>query len=214
MITPKKIVNVPLEKVRGNALNPRQITEKNYKRLLRDVQNDPQFIASRPLLAYKDSQGVYVVYAGNMRLRALQELGYKQVPIIDESDEVLDAGGNIIPEVINKRIFIDNENYGQYDFELLANNFDLGELELMDLPELTEMLPHALKDDINDRMKAESQAETGDGMSTYSIVLVYEEEKYMEMFEKFDKFKKDHELESNNDVIDFLFNAYEKSNRS
>lgn len=212
MIKIKKVQNIAISKLINNDKNPRTITEKNFDRLKRDIKVDPQFIANRPLLCYlKDDK--YVVYAGNMRLRALQELGYTHAPIIDDSEEVLDAEGSLNTELMDRRTFIDNENYGAYDFEMLANEFDLEDLKGFDLPELSEMLPsmEAPTDKVEERFRAESQAETGDGMSAYSIVLVYEAQNYIKIFEKFQKIKDEKGYATNNEVVNFLFEQYEKS---
>lgn len=106
--------------------NPRQITKENMERLKRDMQDDPGFLEKRPVLVNKQGED-YIVYAGNMRVRAAQELGWTEIPtIVDE---------NLDEDVMRKRALRDNQEYGEWDKDILANSWDT-ELKELDLPEL------------------------------------------------------------------------------
>ena len=82
----------------------------------------------RPIVAFTDKDGKYVVLGGNMRLKALKELKYKEVPIIvaDEWTE----------EQKHEFLIKDNVGFGEWDWDMLANEWDTEKLEDwgLDLP--------------------------------------------------------------------------------
>ena len=67
-------------------------------------------------------EGKYVVIGGNMRLRACKDLGYMEVPckVLDESTPVLK---------LREYSIKDNEAFGQNDWDILANEWDMEELQ-------------------------------------------------------------------------------------
>lgn len=64
----------------GLPSNPRFIKDEKFASLVRSLQESPEFLKARPLLVYQMKNGKYITIAGNMRLRALRELGAKDVP--------------------------------------------------------------------------------------------------------------------------------------
>lgn len=106
--------------------NPRQISKENFERLKRDISDDPTFLELRPVLVNRQDN-VLIVYAGNMRTRAAIELGWVDIPCIVDDDLPVD--------VMRKRALRDNQEYGEWDHDILANEWDL-ELATLDLPEL------------------------------------------------------------------------------
>ena len=107
-----KIEHLPISKVKLNLDNPRQISNKDFESLVKSLHDCPDMFEARPLLC-SDRTGKLIVLGGNMRLRAAQKLGYKEVPVI------------IMPgltEAQEKEITIkDNGAWGQWDFDALAN---------------------------------------------------------------------------------------------
>jgi hypothetical protein len=75
----------------------------------------------RPIVGFTDKDGKYVVLGGNMRLKALKELKYKEVPIIvaDEWTE----------EQKHEFLIKDNVGFGEWDWDMLANEWDTEKLE-------------------------------------------------------------------------------------
>lgn len=122
-----------------NEKNPRQISKENFTKLKESLQRDPEFLNYRPLIGYKIKEKIHLV-GGNMRFRACKDLGYKEIPVAVFGDEVWKEDGTLDQEIINRRLFVDNSEYGKYDQDLLANNFDIPELKAMDIPELEPML--------------------------------------------------------------------------
>lgn len=112
----------------GVPANPRTINVNKYKKLKESIIEDPEMLSLRELLVYKQD-GKFVAIGGNMRYRALKELGYKEAPC------------KVIPEdtpkdKLRREALKDNNNYGEWDYDLLANVWDRDELERcgIDLP--------------------------------------------------------------------------------
>ena len=116
--------------IEGLPANPRQIDKTDYERLLKSLKEDPDFLVHKPLHVYEHNDK-YIVLGGNQRLRALKELGYKEVPVTVYEPETP-------VEVLKARIIKSNHTYGKDDMDMLANDGwdmeDLGEwgLELGD----------------------------------------------------------------------------------
>lgn len=115
----------------GVPKNPRQITEAEYRKLVQSLRKD-NLTGIEPLKVYKQGEQ-YVVLGGNQRLRALRELKRTEVPCI------------IIPastpaDVLRKVVINDNSNYGEWDMDDLANEWDEQELSAwsVDLPKWEE----------------------------------------------------------------------------
>jgi DNA modification methylase len=82
----------------------------------------------RPLIVFTDVDDKYVVLGGNMRLKACKEIGLKEIPIIvaDEWTE----------ELKNEFLIKDNVGFGEWDWDILANEWDAEKLNDwgLDLP--------------------------------------------------------------------------------
>jgi DNA modification methylase len=100
-----------------NPSNPRIIKDDKFKKLVKSIQEFPQMLELRPIVV----DGNMVVLGGNMRLKACIAAGLKEVPIII-ADQLTDA---------QKAEFIikDNVGFGEWDWDLLANQWDVEALE-------------------------------------------------------------------------------------
>jgi hypothetical protein len=76
-------------------------------------------MALRPMVVNEDM----VVLGGNMRLKALKELGYKEVP-----DEWVKSAKDLTEDEIRRFIIADNVGFGEHDWEMLANEWNVEEL--------------------------------------------------------------------------------------
>lgn len=111
-----QIQTFPISKLSLLDRNPRKITKSQFDSLCKSIQDDPDFLQRRPLLV-NHFDDKYIVYAGNQRLRAAKKLKWKEIPcIIDES---LDEN------VLKSRILKDNSHHGDWDWDELANSFDI-----------------------------------------------------------------------------------------
>lgn len=123
-------IEVNTGQIEGLPKNPRFIKDDKFKKLVKSIEENPEMLELRELLVYPFN-GKYVIIGGNMRYRAMKELGYKEVPckVIPETATV---------EQLKAYTIKDNNGFGEWDFDLLANEWDFSELEDwgVDLPNL------------------------------------------------------------------------------
>ena len=105
-----------LETLKPNPKNPRVIKDDKFQKLVQSIRAFPQMLEVRPIVCTPDG----VVLGGNMRLRACKEAGLREVPVhvvswLDSQQE----------EFIIK----DNVGYGEWDWDILANEWDANQLE-------------------------------------------------------------------------------------
>ncbi len=114
-----EIENILISKLKLLENNPRKITKEQFAKLCKSLEKDPDFFWQRPCLVNKSEYGdTLTVYAGNQRVRAAKKLKWKEVPCIIEFD--------LPQDIINERIIRDNKTYGEFDFDILANEWDVG----------------------------------------------------------------------------------------
>ena len=104
----------------GLPANPRVIRDEKFQKLVKSIQDDPEMLELRELIVVPSGK-IFVVIAGNMRLRAMESLGYKEAPC-----KVLDADTPV--EKLKAYTIKDNVGFGEHDWEQLANEWDAGEL--------------------------------------------------------------------------------------
>jgi len=111
---------VKLSEIKKNPNNPRVIKDDKFKKLLKSISEFPKMMELRPMVVNTDG----VVLGGNMRLKALQELGFKEVP-----DEWVKRAEDLTEDEARRFIIADNVGFGEHDWETLANEWDAAELE-------------------------------------------------------------------------------------
>ena len=107
---------VDIRQVRSNPDNPRFIKGDKFEKLVKSIREFPQMLELRPIVVNKDM----VVLGGNMRLKACEEAGIEQVPII--------FADNLTEEQQKEFIIKDNSSFGEWDWDLLANEWDTEQL--------------------------------------------------------------------------------------
>lgn len=147
---------IDIKKLDFTEYNPRQVRGDALERLKKSLgsENGKRLFEKRPCLANK-RDGRIVVYAGNQRLRAAKELGWDKVPCdIDE----------ISMEEERERNIKDNLVIGEWDDDILANNFDVQELEDwgVDLKELDIIKEPDVEEDDVPEVPDEPRAKRGE----------------------------------------------------
>lgn len=119
-----KIIQVDIKEVKTNPNNPRVLKDDKFKKLVASIKGFPKMLEIRPIVVNSDM----VVLGGNMRLKACKEAGLKKVHIIKAED--------LTDEQQREFIIKDNVGFGEWDWELLANEWDTDDLDMwgMDLP--------------------------------------------------------------------------------
>ena len=105
-------IKVKLSQIKNNPNNPRIIKDDKFQKLVRSIQEFPQMLELRPIVVNDDM----IVLGGNMRLRACKEAGLKEVPVIKASQ--------LTEEEQRAFIIKDNVGYGEWDWEMVANEWD------------------------------------------------------------------------------------------
>ena len=135
-----------IEEVKLNPNNPRIIKDDKFKQLVQSIKEFPKMLELRPIVVNDDM----IVLGGNMRLKACKEAGLTEVPVIKANE--------LTEEEQRQFIIKDNIGYGEWDFQMLKNDYDLQDLEDwgLELPDFTIPTPidySALDgDDVSERL--------------------------------------------------------------
>lgn len=147
---------IKLTAIKSNPNNPRVIRDEKFKKLVKSIGEFPKMMALRPMVVNEDM----VVLGGNMRLKALKELGYKEVP-----NDWVKSAKDLTEDEIRRFIIADNVGFGEHNWELLANEWDAAELADwgLDIPgfEVDEVL-EAEEDDFEVPNEIETDIVLGD----------------------------------------------------
>ena len=108
---------VKLSEVKLNPNNPRLIKDDKFTKLVQSIKDFPQMLEIRPIVVNTDM----VILGGNMRFKACKEAGLKEVPII--------VADNLTEEQQREFLIKDNTSGGEWDFEMLTNEWDVEQLE-------------------------------------------------------------------------------------
>ena len=111
------IQKVKIKEIKPNPNNPRICKDDKFKKLVKSIQDFPEMLEIRPIVVNDEM----IVLGGNMRLKACIEAGLKDVPIIKAS--------NLTIEQQNEFIIKDNVGFGEWDWDVLANEWDSEQLE-------------------------------------------------------------------------------------
>ena len=131
------VKKINIDKVKRNQENPRFIKDFKFKKLVKSLKEFPEMLEKRPIVVDED----FMVLGGNMRLKACQEAGMNEIYI----DQVKGWTDKQKQEFIIK----DNASFGEWDWDLLANEWDHNELNDwgVDIPILNEKLEVIKGDD-------------------------------------------------------------------
>ena len=104
-------MKVDINTIHENPHNPRTITEDKFRKLVKSLKEFPEMLEARPIVVDKDN----IVLGGNMRLKAAREAGLTEVPIY-RSEWSHDKSSEFVIK--------DNVGFGEWDWDLLANEWD------------------------------------------------------------------------------------------
>lgn len=150
---------IDLKTIKPNPNNPRVIKDDKFKKLVKSIQEFPKMMELRPMVLNNDN----IVLGGNMRLKALTELGYKSIP-----KQWVKYADQLTEEEQRRFIIADNVGFGEHDWEMLQQDWDLEELEDWGL----EVPVFEKEDEIND--------ESSDYSERYEIIIECRDEEDQE----------------------------------
>ena len=119
---------VPVSKLRANPKNPRIIKDEKFQKLVQSIKDFPEMLELRPIVV----DGEWMVLGGNMRLKACQAAGLKEVPVAIAAD--------LTPDQQREFIIKDNVGFGEWEWDALANEWDAETLDKwgLDVPEMID----------------------------------------------------------------------------
>ena len=129
-----------INEIKLNPNNPRLIKDDKFEKLVKSIKEFPEMLDIRPIVVNSDM----VILGGNMRFKACKEAGLKEIPVI--------VADNLTEEQQREFLIKDNTSGGEWDFEMLANEWDVEQLEEwgLDIPAFeTEEVLEAEEDDFD-----------------------------------------------------------------
>ena len=112
-----KIEKVKINSITENPDNPRTIKGEKFNKLVKSIKDFPEMLKIRPIVVNDDN----VILGGNMRYKASIRAGLSEVHIIKAS--------GLTEEQQKEFIAKDNVGFGEWDWDVLANEWDVEKLE-------------------------------------------------------------------------------------
>ena len=106
-----------INEIKINPNNPRIIKDDKFRKLVESVKSFPEMLELRPIVVNKDM----IILGGNMRYKACKEAWLKEIPVI--------VADNLTEEQEREFLIKDNVSGGEWDWDILANEWDKEELE-------------------------------------------------------------------------------------
>jgi DNA modification methylase len=132
-----------INNIKPNPRNPRIIKDERFDKLCTSLREFPEMLEKRPLVCFTDTDGKFVVLGGNMRLKAAKEIGLKELPIVLADDWTAEQKDQFLIK--------DNIGFGEWNFDELAADWDVEQLEAWGLEHdwETEQQLEAVEDDFD-----------------------------------------------------------------
>jgi hypothetical protein len=106
---------IKVTKVKANPNNPRIIKDHQFKKLVNSLKEFPKMMELRPIIVDDE----WVIVGGNMRFKALQELGYTEFP-----NEWVKQAKEFTEQELKEFVIKDNLSFGEWDWDSLGNEWD------------------------------------------------------------------------------------------
>jgi hypothetical protein len=107
---------VKINAIKTNPKNPRLIKDDKFKKLVKSIQEFPQMLELRPIVVDENN----IILGGNMRYKACIEAGLKEIYILKAED--------LTEQQKDEFIVKDNVGFGEWDWDILANEWDTDKL--------------------------------------------------------------------------------------
>ena len=114
------IKKMKLKDIKPNPNNPRVLRDDKFQKLKQSITEFPKMLSLRPMVIDENN----VVLGGNMRLRALQELGFTDI-----EDAWVKRSRDLTEEEKKRFVITDNVSFGEWDWDTLANDWEVVDLE-------------------------------------------------------------------------------------
>jgi hypothetical protein len=111
------IIKVEAKEIKENSNNPRFLRDDKFKKLVKSVKEFPEMLKIRPIVVNNEM----TILGGNMRYKACLEAGLKELYII--------KADKLTPEQQREFIIKDNVGFGEWDWDILGNEWNSVDLE-------------------------------------------------------------------------------------
>ena len=140
-----------ISEIKRNSKNPRVIKDDKFRKLVESIMSFPEMMEKRPMVCVTDIDGKIYPLGGNMRYRGLLEIskigreavlsyltkiGKKEnIELLEPifkgkiSDSWITLADDWTEEQRNEFTIKDNVGFGEWDWDMLANEWDSDELE-------------------------------------------------------------------------------------
>jgi len=108
---------INIDEIQNNPDNPRVLKDDKFRKLVQSIKDFPKMLEIRPIVVNSEM----IVLGGNMRLKACKEAGLSEIPVIKASD--------LTEEQQREFIIKDNVGFGEWDWDLIANEWDAEPLD-------------------------------------------------------------------------------------
>jgi hypothetical protein len=105
-------MKLEINKLKPNKDNPRIIKDDKFKKLVKSIKEFPEMMELRPIVVDEDM----TILGGNMRHKASIEAGLKEVHI--------KIAKGLTEEQKQEFIVKDNVGFGEWEWDILANEWD------------------------------------------------------------------------------------------
>jgi hypothetical protein len=181
-------IKTKISEVKLNPNNPRLIKDDNFKKLVQSIKDFPEMLDIRPIVVNSDM----VILGGNMRFKACKEAGLKEVPII--------VADNLTEEQQREFLIKDNVSGGEWDFEMLANEWDTDKLQDWGLS-LPIFIDNLTNNEGYEGLDQLSKLDKFLSAELKRMFLVYDNDTFENVINWFNKQQAKHELENHSQVI-------------
>jgi hypothetical protein len=166
---------IKLSSLKANPSNPRIIKDDKFKKLVASLEQFPEMMEKRPMVCVTDVDGKMYPLGGNMRLRAIQQLGMKEIP------KSWVAMADDWTEEKRKEFTIkDNVGFGEFNWGELASEWDSELLTDwgLNIPSFASEPDYSILDDEDEELQGQLD-DMRDGVKK-AIQIEFEAEHYEE----------------------------------
>lgn len=143
---------IKITEIKPNPRNPRLIKDDKFLRLCKSLNDFPAMLEKRPVVVNEDG----VILGGNMRYRAAKENGWKEIPVEvftrEDASKMMADRGKTYEEICDEFVIKDNSSFGEWDWEVLANEWSSDSLNEwgLDIPSASDYSDKNKEVDVDD----------------------------------------------------------------
>ena len=171
------IQKVKINTIKSNEINPRTIKDSKFEKLKKSLKEFPEMLKLRPIVVDENN----IILGGNMRYKACKEAGLKEVYILKADD--------LTEEQEKEFIVKDNVGFGEWDWDILANQWDNVQLKDwgMDVWQPEEDVDYSILDELD----LEDTLENKEAGVKRAIMIEFEAQDYDQANELITKARKE-----------------------